>query len=403
KGKGSTATMIASMLDVACGPTALFTSPHLQKHVERMVFNSSRVSEENFARGLCEIKDILEKHHSGAHGPVTYFQSLIAIFFHLVHSSKEPFDWQVIEVGMGGLYDATNVFTHKDVAVFTPISMEHTNKLGRTCSEIATHKAAIITPDCQVVLAPQQYKEAKQVILDRANELGCTVVEVGNEYNANFLSVREGKQHFTVEGPSGLESFTTSLLGEHQMLNAMTALATIACIESSQQEFDREKLKVGLDKAWLPGRLDLLATNPLIIADGAHTQESAAVLHKAVSKFFLFKKTIIVLASNQDKDIKAIFGNLKTSDCTLIATRTHNPKALEPEEILERIGIDTNGPITCLKAESIARAIDTARSIALDNDLILITGSLYAVGEARDYMEQVEQQIGPLLSSSPVA
>lgn len=396
KGKGSTSTMIASMLDAEVGPTSLFTSPHIQKYTERMVLSGRQASEEDFARAVFEIKPYLDAHHRGPHGPVSFFQSLIALFFQLTRTAPDPIAFQVVEVGMGGLNDATNIFDRKDIAVFTPVSMEHPGVLGSTIAEIAENKAGIILPGCRVVIGPQRSPEAAPAIIRKARELGCPHVDVAREYRGKLLEVKDGKQSFIIEGPSGRDTYTSTLLGEHQVLNAMTALAAMESLEIALgRKFDRQTLIRGIDRAWLPGRLELLSSKPLILADGAHNDESAEVLWAALERLYPGRRAVIVLAANKDKNVRAIVDKLgPDTGRTIIATRTQNCKAMEACDLVDQAGLAPGTTVTA----TVEEALETAMTIAGEDDLILVTGSLYAAGEARDFAEKRARHFDPRLA-----
>lgn len=388
KGKGSTSTFITSMLDEAGLNTALYTSPHLHDYVERLAFNMQAVSQEDFARGMDEIKPGIEAERDAGNNTISTFGILTALFFHLVKTAKKPVDWQIVEVGLGGRYDVTNVFESKEAAVITPISLEHVEILGSTQTEIAANKAGIVVPHCLTILASQRDQGARTAVGRRCHEVDAELVDVGKKFKVKPVSQEANGQTFTMEGPGLSLELEISMLGHHQITNAATAVALIVSLRSKGLlEISDEQIKSGLKKAGLSGRLEILQkagpSGPTIVADGAHNHESAEALAKSLQQFFKTKSCVFVIGVNQDKNISAIWKELSGLNKAAIATRSDNPRSMDPQEIIDMMSVFELERPELFSSQNVQQAIDKALELAGPDDLICITGSLYVVAEAR--------------------
>lgn len=395
KGKGSTSTMIASILDEAGLTTALYTSPHLHDYTERIAFAGKNIDPERFARGVSEIKPIIEAEKLAGNTNISTFGVLTALFFHLVQNSKPQIDWQVVEVGLGGRYDVTNVFATKDVAVITPISLEHVEILGSTPTEIAANKAGIITPKCIAVLAPQKDQGARTAVGRRCGEVQAQLVDVAREYKIRVGKQDINGQTFSLDSKEhGTLDLFTPMLGGHQVFNAATAAATALSLRQEGVNITDDHIKKGLEKAVIPGRLQILSGykdgqrtgEPIIVVDAAHNHESAHALADSIKQFFDVQSCIFVLGLNTDKNISAIWKQLENMSSLCIATRSQNPRSMNPSDIAEVVttfgATDTDVHVS----NSVAEAIDEARRVAKEGEVIVVTGSIYVVGEAREHI-----------------
>jgi len=395
KGKGSTSTMIAHILHEAGLNTALYTSPHLHDYCERIAFGGKNVDPERFAKGVAEIKPIIEAEKSAGNTNISTFGVLTALFFHLAKNSNPPIDWQVVEVGLGGRYDVTNVFATKDVAVITPISLEHVEILGSTPTEIAANKAGIITPKCIAVLAPQKDQGARTAVGRRCGEVQATLIDVAREYKIRTEKQDITGQTFSLESKEfgSLELFTP-MLGSHQVSNASTAAAAALSLRKEGVNITDEHIRKGLEKAVVPGRLQILSGfkdgkkngEPIIVVDAAHNHESAQALADAIKQFFDVKSCIFVLGLNMDKNMSAIWKQLESMSSLCIATRSKNPRSMNPSDIAEVVTTFGAADADVHVSNSVAEAIDEARKVAKEGEVIVVTGSIYVVGEAREHI-----------------
>ncbi len=381
KGKGSTSTMVASILKHAGKRTAFYQSPHMHSYTERVQIDSSPVSQQEFAEALLAIKDAVEAENTSGNGPIVTFGILTAIFFEIARRRRA--DWQVLEVGLGGTTDATNVCNVKEVAVITPISIEHTLLLGATAAEIAVHKAGIIIAGSTAVLAPQRDPTVKPLVEQRCREVGARLVDVDQNYKRKLIETSRDRQFCSVSGAGRNLTINMRLLGQHQLDNAATAIAVADTISENQFALSDDCLREGIANAFLPGRLEELRKDPTIIVDGAHNAESARVLRIALKEHFHYRRCILVLGVNNDKKIDTILQELATVANFLIATRSQNARSMDPAEIAQNKEVGTAKTIV---TTSLPEAVDRALALAESDDLICVTGSLYLVSEARSYV-----------------
>ncbi len=395
KGKGSTSTMISRILDEAGFTTALYTSPHLHEYTERIAFGTKPVEPERFAKGVAELKKAIEAERLAGNVNMATFGLLTALFFHLVKNSSPQVDWQVVEVGLGGRYDVTNVFATKDMAVITPISLEHVEVLGSTPTEIAANKGGIITPKCIAILAPQKDQGARTAVGRRCGEVQAHLVDVSREYKIRVEKQDLSGQSFSLESKQhGTLELFTPMLGHHQVYNAATAAAAALALKAEGVAISDEHIKKALEKTVVPGRLQVLCGvadgrktgERIIVVDAAHNHESAQALVESLKTFFEVKSCIFVLGLNTDKNISAIWKQLEGMSKLCIATRSQNPRSMNPEDIVEVVTTFGASETDVHVADSVPDAIDEARRVAKEGELICITGSIYVVGEAREYI-----------------
>jgi len=380
KGKGSVAAMIASVLQAAGYRSGLYTSPHLHNIRERIVVDGQPIGEGEFAR-LTEAlaPAAAAENEDGRFGRLTTFELLTALAF--CYFRDRDAQWQVLEVGMGGRLDATNVVDEKALCVIVPISLEHTAILGDTVEKIAAEKAAILRPRTPAVMAPQPYPEAAAVVRARAAELGAPLLDVGETYAVQRLAWDLTGQSFRLARPGGSRELWLPLLGAHQLENAATAVAAIDALKSGGVAVSEESIGEGLRRLSWPGRLEVLSDKPLIVVDGAHNGHSARRLRQALRDYFSFDRAIVVMGVSGDKTIEAMAEELAPLTHLLIATRSQHPRAAEPQAVASAFAAQGVASETC---PTVAMALDRARALAGRDDLICVVGSLFVVAEARE-------------------
>lgn len=385
KGKGSTSAFIAGFLHAAGYSTALYTSPHLHEYTERISINLQPVTQDVFVNGLEAISTALQKAH--ASGPISTFGAMTALYFWLCRQLNV--DWQIVEVGMGGMFDATNVFTGKEVAVITPISLEHTAALGSTPAEIAHNKAGIITRDAHVVLAKQTDPAVKRVIEDHCKRNNAQLVDVSQIYaieDGGLLERTETSWSFQkcrVNGRGRELDLEIRMAGQHQQINLTAAIAVLDALKESGYQLPDSCIQEAATHICVPGRVETLLADPLLVVDGAHNGESARVLADSIKRHFRYRRCIMVLGVNSDKNILEILSELAPISDTIIATRSMSEKAMMPQSIANTA---CDAGIACDVQESVGDALKHSLSVAGREDLICVTGSLYLVGEAREYL-----------------
>lgn len=378
KGKGSTAALIASILTHAGYKTGLFTQPHLMTPRERCRIDSRLISEEEFAQYVERLKPAIEAMgESESVGHVSFFEIYTALAFSYFADNKV--DLAVIEVGLGGRLDATNVVDPL-VSVITPISLEHTAILGDTHEAIAKEKAEIIKPNRPVVLAPQ-LPEAQAVFEGVAAERDAPIDAVGRDIHLKRKDWHINGQTFDLTTLSACYSdLFLPLLGEHQAVNAATAVACIERICQEGYKVPRHSIYDGLKEVRWAGRMQVVGRSPVILLDGAHSSTSAEALCSAIREVFRYNRLILVVGLMRDKDLYTIGQIFCLFADEIITTQAFdNPRVVPAEEIMGAWSEFGSNFHVC---PNVCEAIPLAQSIATASDLICIAGSIYIVGEA---------------------
>ena len=376
KGKGSTASMIASTLSTAGHRTGLYTSPHLLTIRERIKIDNNMISEVEFADLFARLQPAVEKvNRRAAYGKITTFELLTAMAF--VYFAEKNTNIQVLEVGMGGTYDATNVIKNPDVCVLTSISYDHTEILGKTLTEIASEKCGIIKTTCTVINSPQ-FEEASAVIRKVCARRKAKLIQVGEEVSWHGDRFDINGQQFIVSGRLGSYNLSIPLLGDHQLVNAATAVAALEVMKERGLKIENEHFERGFATVNWPGRFQIIGRNPLIVLDGAHNADSAQKLAHAIEHYLRFKKAIFVLGVSTDKDIGGIIAGLSPVAGKIIATRSQNPRAMDPALISVAV---KNANIDCETVDIVPAAVDRAVALAGKTGMVCVTGSLFVVAE----------------------
>lgn len=381
KGKGSAAAMMESVLRRSGLRTGLYTSPHLSSWRERVRVDGVPITEVASAEIAARLGQILSSNEFPCGAP-TYFEALTALAF--LHFKESRVDVAVLEVGLGGEYDATNV-ADPDVSVIMPIGLEHQNVLGHTLSEIAAAKAGVLRAGRPGVLAVQP-DEALEKIRAVARERGAELFETARRIRIiETETAAGGGQSFFLEGPWGIEGpFEIPLLGRHQLENAAAAYAALKIFSDRSIRLAGESMRRGFADVEWPARLETVSDRPRVVIDGAHTRESAAALAAALKKHFRFRGVTVVLGMARDKDAAAFAAALAPLWPRFVCAGTRNPRAFAPDELARRVSDGMPGAAV-EEAGSFESAFETARHSGGEEDLILVTGSLYLCAEAREF------------------
>ncbi|MBI4301312.1 MAG: bifunctional folylpolyglutamate synthase/dihydrofolate synthase [Chloroflexi bacterium] len=376
KGKGSTAAMIAAVLTAAGYSTGLFTSPHLHNLRERIRIDGEPIPEVELAALVTRLHSCLEaQREDTTYGSLTYFEVLTALAFAYFRGKGAQF--QVIETGLGGRLDATNV-VEPNVCVITAISLDHTAILGDTFSQIAAEKAGIIKPGIPIVSAPQT-SEAATVIKNRCSELNAPLTMVGEDITWQLLSADMEGQSFQMKGNIAQYELWLPLLGRHQLENAAAVVAALEILQSQGITLAPTAMADGLSQVRWRGRLEILQRSPLVVADGAHNAHSARRLKEALLEYLDFDRLILIIGTSSDKDIEGIVKELSPLADEVMVSRSQHPRAANPELLAEAF---TKLGLTAQVRENVAQALTQALAQAEERDLICITGSLFIVAEA---------------------
>jgi dihydrofolate synthase/folylpolyglutamate synthase len=376
KGKGSVVAMIASALTTSGYVTGLYTSPHLITFNERIRVNDELIADDEVTALVDRLKpEVTAVNEKATYGLLTTFEIITALAF--AYFAQKAADFQVIEVGLGGRLDATNVIK-PELAVITSISYDHMEVLGHTLREIATEKAGIIKPNGIVVTSPQA-DEAMRVIEQTARDSQAKLIKVGTDVTWQSLGFDATQQSLSVKGQLGSYELTIPLLGAFQLENAATAVAALEVLVDKGYRVPRESLARGLAGVNWPGRLQVLNRHPLVVADGAHNPYSAGKLREALQQYFKFDRAILIIGTSSDKDIAGIAVELVPLFDRVIVTRSIHPRAMAAAPLVAEF---SRHGIKAKATDDISTALRRALTMAKANDLICITGSLFVVAGA---------------------
>jgi len=382
KGKGSVAAMVAQVLSSSGYKTGLYTSPHFHTLRERIRVDGKLITEAEFASAMAGVKPFIESMSQDAvFRQLTYFEALTALAF--VYFKEEQIDFQVLEVGLGGRLDATNV-ARPLVCVITPISLDHTQILGNSLEEIAREKAGIIKPGCWVVLSPQP-AEAASVIIDICREKEAKVVQVGKDITWHKTGGDLCHQSLVIEGRTGKHQISIPLLGDFQLENAAAALAALETLASEGLAISAADIAQGLARVRWPGRFHILRRNPTVLVDGAHNVASMKRLVSNIKAYFGDKRVILVFGTSCDKDIPGIVNELVPLSPQVVITQASHSRAARSSTLTAEF---SQRGIEAEISESVPQALARALSRAQRRDLICVTGSLFVVAEALDYLSE---------------
>jgi dihydrofolate synthase/folylpolyglutamate synthase len=383
-GKTSTTRMVDALLRAFGLRTGRYTSPHLASVTERIAVDGRPLSPAAFATTYDDIAAMLEFVDQRHPDRVTYFETLTAMAF--AAFADAPVDVGVIEVGMGGKWDATNVL-RAGTCVITPVSLDH-RELGATVTEVATEKAGIIHEGALAVVGPQT-KEAAAVLIARVAEVGATMARAGLEFGIVSRAVALGGQLLSLDGLGGrYDEVFLPLHGAHQAMNAACALAAVeAFLGGGREPLDIDAVREGFAAADSPGRLEVVRQGPTVLLDGAHNPAGVEALATALAEAFTFDRLVGVLAVLSDKDVVGMLERLEPVVDDLVVTTNDSPRALGVDE-LARLAVEVFGADRVSAAGSLTDALDDAIALADETPGagVLVTGSLYTVGQARELL-----------------
>ena len=380
KGKGSTATMLAKMLEANDYKVGLYTSPHVLHLHERISVNSEMVNESEMRGLLNRIYAPVEK--MSKTDPPTFFEIMTALAF--MHFVDNAVDIAIIETGLGGRLDSTNVIQPAVIGI-TSLSIDHQHQLGETIDSIAMEKAGVLKRGVPVVTV-QQEPAAMNVLRSTALSLKAPLSVTGSDidFSHRFETSREHGPHTRVcltTPTSKFEHLKVPLHGKHQAINCGLALAMLDKLKSVGFKIDNEKASLGLQKVSLPGRMEMISNDPRIMIDAAHNAASIRALVHAIGQNIPYDSMVVVFGCNNDKDIMGMLQELQYGADKVIFTRSNSAKAVSPEDLAEMY-TELCGKM-CQSAPSLGPALQLAKSAISKEDLICITGSFYLIGQAK--------------------
>ena len=385
-GKTTTSRMVDSLLFSMGLRTGRFTSPHLETYRERIAINGEPIDPKDLIFTYNDIAAYFDFIDSKFDNPVSFFEAVTALAF--AAFAEHPIDIGIIEVGMGGEWDATNV-VKADVSIITPIGLDHMEYLGNTLTEIASTKAGIIKEGGFAVLS-QQEPEVAVELLRKAAEVGADVAREGVEYAVISRAVAIGGQLLTIQGLKGVyDEIFIPLHGKHQASNAAAALVAVE-VFFGENELDIDAVREGFAQVKSPGRCEVIHRDPTIILDAAHNPHGSIALHQTLDSEFTFDEIIGVVGVMGDKDARGILVNFEKFMDSIIVTKNSSHRAMEVSD-LETLAIEIFGADRVHSSPNLEAAIekalkDTIRPLSDESLGIVVTGSVVTVGEARTYV-----------------
>ncbi len=373
-GKGSIAAMLSAMLVRAGFKVGLYTSPHLVRFNERFRLNEQDIEDEEIMAVFERVRAVVDERE-----PPTFFEMTTAMALSLF--AAKGVDWAILEVGMGGRLDATNV-VQPQLTIISNVSFDHQEFLGSTLSRIAREKAGIIKKQVPLITAVKQ-PVALAVIKTRCSALNAPCYRLGRQIKVRTL----GERRFSYSGLGWrLEKLHLPLAGRHQVVNAATALGGLEVLERwGYYNLVEEQIREGLVKTRWPGRLELLGMQPPVLLDGAHNYAGIMALRQALQEEYTYRRLIVVLGIMADKDLRGMFLRLAPLADRIILTRPKYERAAEPESLREVAGEFAERTELI---RPVGEALERAIGLATSEDLVLVTGSLYFIGEVKEIQEE---------------
>jgi dihydrofolate synthase/folylpolyglutamate synthase len=377
RGKGSTAAMCEACLRTAGYRTGFYISPHLHTFRERIQVNRENISREDVVALVEEIRPHVERVPG-----ITTFEALTALGF--LYLARAEVDVAVVEVGLGGRLDATNVLM-PEVSVITSLSLEHTYLLGNTLDQIAYEKAGIIKPQVPVVTAPQQ-DDARIVLETVSREREAPLTRIGRDWKYEAGSADLQGQSFSIRRLAGAGSDLTGeywipLLGRHQLENAACAIAALDILKAGEFSISFEAVQKGLRAVQWPGRMEILSLKPLIVIDCAHNPYAARVLRTALEEWFPGQRWTLLYGASADKDVAGVLTTLLPISDYVLVTRSDHPRAAAPTQLADAVASAGGGAEVSV---NVSKALQRALEVTPPENGLLVTGSIFLAADVRE-------------------
>jgi dihydrofolate synthase/folylpolyglutamate synthase len=388
-GKTSTSRMAEALVHALGLRTGRYTSPHLESITERISIDMEPLTPQAFADVYDEVAPVLDLVDAQLDVRLSFFEAITGIAF--AAFAETPVDVAVIEVGMGGRLDATNVVP-APVAVITPIDLDHMAYLGDTIEQIAAEKAGIIKPD-QVVIIANQRRDALDVLLRKAADVGATVALEGSQFGIAARETAVGGQLLTLRGLHGVyDDVYLPLHGAYQASNAACALAAVESLLAQQHALDADAVRAAFAGVRSPGRLETVRTSPTILVDATHNPAGARATVEALDEAFAFRRLVGVIAPLADKDVRGMLETFEPFLAHVVVTQNASPRAMPVDE-LAALAVEVFGAERVDVAAHLDEAIDVAVERAEEDAEfggvgVLVTGSVVTAGEARTLLRR---------------
>jgi len=381
-GKGSVSTMISYILEKSGYDVGMYTSPHLENYNERIKINNKDISDEEFATaGEKIIKACQECVENNEEHP-TVFEFLTAMA--LLYFDEQSVDFVVLEVGLGGRYDATNVIENPLLSVITSISMDHMDVLGDSIESIAFEKAGIIKKNCSTVLFFPNNK-VYNIIKSVCESLNSQLYYVSDMHIQNVRHSIEGITFSINTDFYSYKDLKVSLIGEHQIYNTALVLLAVEVLRNKGIEISEENVRIGLEECYWPGRLEIVGKNPLVLLDGAHNEEGALALAKAFEQYFHDQNITLLIGVLKDKPYELMLKQLLPYASKVVLTEPNSSRKLPIDE-LEKTAVKYSSYI--YQNADIAQAYELALKLTNEKDVLCCAGSLYLIGEIKKMIKK---------------
>ncbi len=373
-GKGSTTAMLSAILTASGVKNGMYTSPHLHDYPERMIVNGQEITKDEFAQSITYTNKFVEQMLAEGFEQPTEFEVITAAAFY--YFAAVGVEYAVIEVGLGGLLDSTNVIIPK-VSVITNVTLEHTDRCGSTITDVARHKAGIIKDGVPVITAAKG--EPLDIIKQTAIEKGARVYVKDEYFTSEFQGLTDGKQQvFINAGELGQVESSLNLIGCHQLENSAVAVTTALLLKKEEPRITLETIKSALNIVRWPGRFEMVPGSPMIVIDGAHNPDGARVLRQNLDQVFPGREITFALGILRDKDVSGIIRELIRTSDTVVTVQPLSYRAATPEEIAREIEARHVEAATTIDS-----GIERAKQLAGSDGVVCVAGSLYLIGEAR--------------------
>ena len=382
-GKGSTTAMITSMLK-GCGyKVGMYTSPFLEEFEERIQINGENIPKEKLAQLMTKIKYAVDRVIEEGYNHPTEFEIITVLMF--LYFATEEVDFAVVEVGLGGRLDSTNVIT-PILSVITSISFDHTNLLGNTLEEIAAEKAGIIKAGIPTVIYPQE-EVAEIVISSKCQELDSKLYKINKEDAKLINIIKEDKIYQQVKVKLDDEyDVKLPLLGEHQILNLAVALKALEVIKDKAPKLNMESIVKSIATVRWNGRLEIMSNSPYVVIDGAHNIQGITQLNKNINKYFEYKDMYLILGILADKDVEHMVKVITPKAKKVFTVTPNSMRAETAEELMNEVKKYNE---SCEAYNDYKNAFEDALKLCKKDDLLLISGSLYMIGEMRGIIKKI--------------
>ena len=372
-GKGSTCTALASVLDKAGYKTGLYTSPYVIDFRERIQLDMQMISPEDLVECTLKVKEAIEQlNREGV--KITEFEAVTAAAF--LFYAEKGCDFVVLETGLGGRFDATNIIEAPVCSIITSVSFDHIGVLGDSLSKIAFEKSGIIKKNCPVVTGSEQPEEVLDVIKAQAEKMNSSVAL--RNADELFDIVDEGITGTDVMSKEG--SLHIPFIGRHQLDNMALVTGAVEIIRESGYEVSREAVADGIAAARIPARVEVISSGPLVILDGSHNDGSTAALGDILRRYLPGKRIVAVMGMMADKDCRKSLSNLVPCFSEVFTVKSSNPRSMDPADLAE---IVRESGVKCTPCETVSEGIERAYSVIDGYDLMIVCGSLYLAGDVR--------------------